>query len=254
MRVMAPETTINSGYNGETLVRGRENPSRPVPRPPYFRRKGLRKRLLAIFCVLALAAVLVNLNFVLHWDDEQTKGYIIDSVKGLAGKEANPGTSESVASETLSRFRTHLLVMLAITVVCFGTIILLFVKRIFGPLDSIARAGQEISNGNLSVSAPSNSLDEIGELGEVVNQIAANYQEVLLFTGTTAGNSHSAIEKMARLLNEHEAPDCVDQLQEQVEIVKQDLETLEAMVKDFTFFETYYDGRKVVRHGPEEDG
>ena len=63
------------------------------------------------------------------------------------------------------------------------------------PLDEIARSGMEISNGDLSVSAPSNTVDEIGELGQVVNQIAANYQEVLLFTGTTAGNSHEAVEK-----------------------------------------------------------
>lgn len=246
MNGMARGTTINAGCDGESLVRKSENSTSPLPRRPIFAKKSLRKRLLVVFCALALAAILVNLNFVLHWNVEQTRAHITICLKEITG-EANPGTG------VLGRFRNHLLVVLAITAACFATIIYLFVRRLLGPLDAIAKTGMEISNGNLSVSAPSNTLDEIGELGQVVNQIAANYQEVLLFTGTTVGNSHSAVERIEKLLNGQQPSVPVDELQEQVDIIKRDLETLEEMVKDFRFFETYFDGRKVVRHGPEEE-
>lgn len=200
-----------------------------------------------MFCALALAAILVNLNFVLHWDAKQTRNYIINCFKQVGGAESNPG------SGVPTTFRNHLLLVLAITALCFAAIIYLFVRRLLAPLDEIAKTGMEISNGNLDVSAPTNTLDEIGELGQVVNQIAANYQEVLLFTGTTAGNSHLAVERMEKLLNRKQPSESVEELQEQVDIVKRDLETLEEMVKEFRFFETYFDGRKVVRHGPEKE-
>jgi methyl-accepting chemotaxis protein len=242
---MAQDTTINSGCDQGSLVCESKGETSHLPLRPNLKKKSLRKRLLAAFCALALVAVVVNLNFVLHWDAKQTRAYIINCFKQVAGAEANPG------SAVPTTFRNHLLLVLAITAVCFATIIYLFYKRLLAPLDAIAESGIEISNGNLDVSAPSNSLDEIGELGQVVNQIAANYQEVLLFTGTTAGNSHSAVEKIEGLLNRQQPSENVNELQEQVDIVKRDLETLEEMVKEFRFFETYFDGRKVVRHGPE---
>ncbi len=248
MTGMGRETTINSRCDEGSLVSESENSSSRPPRHPIFKKKSLRKRLLVVFCGLALAAILVNLNFVLHWDAKQTQGYILNGVKQISSENENPGTGVPAT------FRNHLLLVLAITALCFAAIIYLYVKRLLGPLDDIAQTGIEISNGNLDVSAPSNTLDEIGELGQVVNQIAANYQEVLLFTGTTAGNSHSAVERMEKLLNRQQPTADVDELREQVDIVKRDLETLEEMVTEFRFFETYFDGRKVVRHGPEEEG
>ena len=62
----------------------------------FSRRGRLRKRLLAIFCALALAAILVNLNFVMHWDVKQTRTYIIDCFKQIKGEVVSPNPASGV--------------------------------------------------------------------------------------------------------------------------------------------------------------
>ncbi|MBM3301647.1 MAG: HAMP domain-containing protein, partial [Deltaproteobacteria bacterium] len=136
-------------------------------------------------------------------------------------------------------------IIATITLVCIVSILYLLAKKIIVPLDLVTLATKDISRGDLSITVPTNPHSCLEELGQALNDLTANFQEVLLFTGTTAANSRSSVEKIEKALESRgEKPD--DELLEQIRGVTQDLETLGSMVEAFTFYQARFDGQTVI--------
>jgi len=201
-----------------------------------------RNKVLLVFCLLALAAVVVDMKFVFDVSGEMTKA---DKV-GVSNPASDPLMTVPVQVELLDYIRTRMSLMMGVTILCLVSMIYLYVHKIHRPLKQLMRATKEMSNGNLSDPIRPNGRNEIGELAEVINDLAANYQEVLLLTGTAVGKSSSAVERIEKVLDRGDKSAGQDELQEQVGVIKRDLEMLGSVVKDFEFYQTHFDGRKVV--------
>lgn len=201
----------------------------------------VRDKLLLMFCCLALIAIIANVKFVVDVSNELSEISSVSSTQANAGN-GSPGKDRLL----LDGFRSKMFVLLGIMVVSFGSIILLYAVRVVEPLHSLSLTVKEISKGNLSLTAPADGRGDIGQLGAVINDLAANFQEVLLLTGTTAGNSRCSIEAIEKTLDLDENSPVGHQLQEQVEAIKKDLELLDSVVQEFEFYHARFDGRKVV--------
>ncbi|MBI2333212.1 MAG: GAF domain-containing protein, partial [Chloroflexi bacterium] len=59
----------------------------------------------------------------------------------------------------------------------FGLIIFYFTRSITSPLQKLTQVAEEISNGNLQVTAPVESLDEVGALAETINRMTEQLQD-----------------------------------------------------------------------------
>lgn len=201
----------------------------------------LRNRFVMIFCALGLIAVGVNIKLIVDVAGVIESNEISTTISPIQGVQ-----HENVRIADLNRgVRTRLAVLLGIMVVCTGSMIYLFVCRVIFPLQAIARAAEEMAQGNLSVTAPCDPEGRLGELGRAINNLAVNFQEVLLLTGTVVGDSTANLEGIQQAL---ESDTCTvdDHVREQVMALKTDLEMLGDMVRDFQFYQTRFDGQKVV--------
>lgn len=63
--------------------------------------------------------------------------------------------------------------------IIFGVVIYYFTRTITNPLQQLTRVAEEISRGNLQVSASIDSLDEVGTLAETFNRMTAQLQDTL---------------------------------------------------------------------------
>jgi nitrate/nitrite-specific signal transduction histidine kinase len=122
----------------------------------------------------------------------------------------------------------------------------LYYRRVAVPLEGLTRAAKRMSRGELSATVQVHPKHDFREIAQVINDMAANFQEVLLLMGTTVGNSQSAIERIERLIQHGNATGCTENLQEQLQAIKQDLELLNSVMREFEFYHTRFDGRKVV--------
>ncbi len=59
----------------------------------------------------------------------------------------------------------------------FGVIIFYFTRTITNPLEKLTKVAEEISNGNLQVTAPIESYDEVGTLAETINRMTSQLQD-----------------------------------------------------------------------------
>jgi methyl-accepting chemotaxis protein len=209
-----------------------------------------RNKVLLVFCLLALAAVFVDMKFVFDVSGEMTKaGNIL-----VGNPVSEPLITVPVYAEVRDYVKHRMSLLLGVMILCFGSMIYVYVHKIHRPLKQLTSAAKQMSNGNLSVPISANGRDEVGELAGVITDLAANYQEVLLLTGTAVGKSSAAVERIEKVLDRTGQSAGQEELQEQVEVIKRDLEMLGSVVKDFEFYQTHFDGRKVVHTAREPQG
>jgi methyl-accepting chemotaxis protein len=80
-----------------------------------------------------------------------------------------------------------------------------YVNRILlQPLERTTAAARRIAQGNLDILVPINVRDEIGDLGEQINDIAMNTQEILLCMWNSSSRLGEALNSAADALNSGE--------------------------------------------------
>jgi HAMP domain-containing protein len=195
----------------------------------------LRNKLVLAFFFFALIVIVADIKLV------------SDVGREMSARSAVSDNRISVRdARVLGDVKDKALVLLGITIMSFGAIISLYIMRVAVPLNTLSETAREISRGNLSVTAPTNRKDDVGELGGIVNDLAANFQEVLLLTGTIAGNFRYSLEKIESVLEPGKNSPGGCHVQEQLKAIKEDLELLSSIVEAFEFYHTHFDGRKVV--------
>lgn len=246
MTAIDPQSGSSTVVNASDHRMALEKKQVPLVQTPWWTWK-----LIAIFSLLALVAIASNAIILADVTSEIARKNNIVAPQAKGDRPGEPSHDASV----LHAYRNQMIVVLGVTIACFGAIIYLFVRKVAAPLNAVAYAAKEISRGNLTVTVPSPRRQEVGELGQIVNEVAANFQEILLLTGTTVGNANSALDRMEELMRSHSGLDCEGPLQEHIRAIKQDLETLSTVVKNFDFYETRFDGYKVTpRLGNKSDG
>ncbi|MGB6067979.1 MAG: HAMP domain-containing protein [Desulfomonilaceae bacterium] len=209
-----------------------------------------RHKVLLIFCLLAAVVVIMQIKLVLDVGDE------ITAVRNVRQSNAAvaPKVTTLTQADLLTSFRSRMSLLLGIMIVCFGSMIYLYVQNILRPINRLTRVTKELSNGNLSVIIRSTDHGEVGQLAEVINDLAANYQEILLLTGTAVGKSSYAVERIEKALDPGNNWTGAEELREHIEVIKRDLEMLGSVVKEFEFYQTRFDGRKVVPTAKDRGG
>lgn len=204
--------------------------------------------LMAVCGLLALAAIAFSIKLIVDVNRDIARNAGIHQIGSPEEKRVAYEEYQTVLYEC----RNRMLVLLVVTIVCVGAITYLFLKKILIPLRKMARAADKISQGNFNVTVPSNPGGEIGQLGEIINDLSVNFQEVLLLTGTAVGNSFSAIEKIETLLKSDTSAS-TEQVRLQVQLLRKDMEMLSSVVKDFEFYQAQFDGRQAISGGPGAD-
>ena len=227
---MAPHIPTKTPIPQETPG---SRPDGHLARSPKF---GPGNRLVLIFCVLALIAVAANVTLIV---DLSTK--VASAPAAVEAQPAGPLPEKPGSFAFHESVRHRLTLVLGVTAICFAVMIYLFVSRVVTPLRAVTKASRDMAEGNLSITAPSGHNGELGELGHNINDLAVNFQEVLLLTGTVVGNSSSVVERIEKALEREGLADGND-LNEQITALRKDLEMLRSVVADFRFYHTHFAG------------
>jgi len=238
---MAPQFSVNGTVNGE------EEAGSPLPEDSFKLIPSMAKnRLLLIFSLLAVMALAFNIKLIVDVGSFMTTKDKAYEARSTGEQSAGSGD----LTNSVTDLRNGLIVLFGILVICFASILYLFVRRVVIPLRRVIRATGEIAKGNLSMTVPACHGNEIAELSSLLNDLAVNFQEVMLLTGATVGNSSVAVEEIEKALNKQPVEPSTD-LKRQVVSLKRDMSMLHGVVKSFTFYKADFNGRNVVPRGPK---
>ena len=119
-------------------------------------------------------------------------------------------------------------------------------RQIHRPMLAIRRALFRLAQGRLNETVTLNSVDEFGQMGAKINELAANLQELLLCIWKQTGQCLTTLEKLQDDSEQHHNCALPEQNIEQLQQVIASIENLREMAKAYVFYDVRLDGEQTL--------
>lgn len=115
------------------------------------------------------------------------------------------GVQATVETTELNGLRRPLLLLTPISVLCIMLLggLLFFIRCIVVPLDTIGMTMRRILDGQLDQPARITVGNEIGLIGELINDLAINKQELILYFWNHTQENCKLIEQLEKKIHDH---------------------------------------------------
>jgi methyl-accepting chemotaxis protein len=131
----------------------------------------------------------------------------------------------------------HIALSAVLLIAATGGVFFFLYHRIARPIEKAAATAERMAEGHLGETIPNHPLNEIGRIGESINSIAVNFQEMLILVWNQTDNVIARIRRTTGQLRpdtkHHFSPDMLADLIS----ARQDLEAMRTMVRSFDLYD-----------------
>ena len=154
------------------------------------KRSSLERKMLSYFGLIAAASLLITIEFLWAISVATPQPELIGQSASLC--------LESLRAITLGleSLQKKALLMFVVQVVVTLIVLIMFMRRITGPLQRMVEETGAISEGDLSRIIRIERKDEIGLLGETINGLTSNIQEIVALGLSTESDVHALIDEL----------------------------------------------------------
>lgn len=199
------------------------------------RKGGLRKRMIFYFLLIAFANILVAGEVA--WEiksDAYRREVSREVVKIQQGKEP-----VEHAYDLLDHLVNKFVIMVLILIVVTAVVLFLFVVRIASPIQYMIDQAERMAGGDLTTSIEIKSEDEISVLGQLINDLSVNLQEIVAQLNRITGDMEWALDDHRRLLEERS--DYSNSMAATMVRLRQALEDYRTLQKIYTLYTIHHD-------------
>jgi methyl-accepting chemotaxis protein len=188
------------------------------------KRSTLERQMLSYFGLIAAASLLITVEFI----------WAIQAVMSQATALTQPADAFAEKAPTvlksLGLLRNQALMMCAVQAVVTLIVLLMLIRRITGPLQQMVEHSRMISEGDLSKTIEIRRQDEIGLMGETINGLTSNIQEIVALSMSMEASLSAGVESLRRCGNQDDA------CKRQVEEMADSLAGFRDILHDFKLF------------------
>lgn len=192
---------------------------------------GLERKLLAYFLLIALAALMIGIEFVFEMDRPDLKIALWENMSQVDRITDGQSIDHAVFAP-LAKLRTKIVVMFGVLTVVVAIVLMMFIRYITMPLQKMVDAAEKINEGDLSQVIEVTSEDEISQLGIAINELTSNLQEIAAFTHQASEQMLTDVSELKEAVAAGETPDA-----SQLEALEVNLQSLIEVAGSFELFE-----------------
>lgn len=201
----------------------------------------LKKKLLIYFLLIVVVSISMSLELVWEIGEAKLTDKLQDNFITEARAQNINGAVEALNYEQvfapLYHLQKRMLIILAITLFCVGVALWFFIKEVAEPLDEMVHVAREISRGNLSQTMPVHTKDEIGQLGSIINDITADFQEVLLMVGKINNSAVKSVDTVYNRVEVLQEKEITDDIRQELNVLYANIGELKSLVESFKFYQ-----------------
>ncbi|MDH5718104.1 MAG: HAMP domain-containing protein [Spirochaetia bacterium] len=232
----------------------------------------LKKKLLLYFVLTAVVSISVSAEIILEIGSPAFKKSFFSSIEKELIKEIGTENAKDILEnkikkstifEAVTDLQIRMILMLIVVSISISGAFLMFIKDIVSPMEGMVEATKKIADGDLSASVPVKTEDEIGQIGNLINEMSVNLQDLILqIRGELIQlrNKISAInDKINKTLGAEELKKAVKSKKIKTKNVSDLIQSgeemhdlLQSMQTDLTALQAFVDLYKVFQI-PEED-
>lgn len=199
---------------------------------PKFRYT-LQRTMIIYFLLIGFAALLLGVEFVSETYSSELRGAWLTNIEKIVGQTID---SPDIF-QPLDQLRYKAVLMICIIMSVVVIILMMFIKNITGPLQHMIEKSNEISQGDLSQTIHIDANNELADLGDVINEMSSNLQEIIHFSLNTCVSGSKLINDTTTLLD-HSSLTAKELLASKNRLAELDTElaTLKNVVSCFKFY------------------
>ncbi len=154
---------------------------------------------------------------------------------------AEAGSVLKDASGIIRYWRNKVILLLGMLVIVSAMVFIMFVKHLIGPLNHMVKAAKKIASGDLRESIEIESNDELGEVGELINDLTANIQEIitntLVYLDDIEKNMYRCKDNLIRIGKENNEGKMINKVETSFKETQKSLRELKSLLGEFNLYE-----------------
>jgi len=131
----------------------------------------------------------------------------------------------------------HIALSAALMIAATGGVFIFLYRRVARPLEKTAEAAGRMADGHLGETLPTHPPNEIGRIGESINGLAVNFQEVLILVWNQTDNAIARIRRATGKVKPDRKHALSSEMLADLTSARQDLETMRMMVRSFDLYD-----------------
>ncbi|MCL2156092.1 MAG: methyl-accepting chemotaxis protein [Leptospirales bacterium] len=148
----------------------------------------LQKKLTLYFLLIAVVGISVSIEMIIEFSTAKFRNDIRQSVISEIQDRLPAGDVPKIdveklsvaIGEPISNFRNRIILVMIVICISIIAAFRLFTKDIVHPMDGIVEATKKIADGDLTVTVPVMSEDEIGQIAKLINDMNVNLQDMIM--------------------------------------------------------------------------
>lgn len=140
--------------------------------------------------------------------------------------------------------RYRMILVMAAAMSLLTAVPFLFIRNIVEPLEHVLTAVRKITEGNLDTTVPIRNSDEIGKIGEQINALSVNIQEILLHVWNHSRDAAVFLERIEHYVRSSEGNP--SDTERDIALIRNSMEEMQNMVKTFEYYDIRMDDDRLV--------
>lgn len=217
-----------------------------------YRISNFRKRLLIYFVLIIFVTLSVGIQLIFEVGSNKLQNQIAKtlSVKNTNGESTTHDMTE--ISAILTRLQQRMILIMTIVFVCIIATMFVFIRNIVEPLDALGKSAKRIAEGHLDETIPIRCNDEIGNISELINDLAVNLQEVLLHVWNHTCQDIVMMDHVAEIIHAQPGEIMPKSIKDEFDFVRRDIEEMQEIVKAFDYYNIHFEGNSLVGNEIQE--
>jgi len=197
------------------------------------KKNNLQRTMIIYFLLIGFASLLVGVEFIADTQSGALKENLLDNFS----KYANHEISADAVFAPIVKLRNKAILMVAIILVVMIIILTMFIKNITEPLQHMIEVSRKISKGDLSQTISIDSQNELAQLGNVINEMSSNLQEITLLSQNLCESGQAFTTQASNLLNKEDIDaGSIALLKEEVALLESEIGMLTEVIDYFNFY------------------
>lgn len=213
-------------------------------KPKKNKSSSLRKKLWVSFTIIAVVTLLVSLILIANLESIFMDRIKIESMNGAV--PLNSETLLDYLGRSVQRFQTTILISTTVIILSIVIAGIYLNRTVLQPIERTTIAAKKIATGRLDKIIPIYAKDEIGDLGEQINDIAMNAQEILLYMWNKSGQLSEFLTNVSSFLNSGRNEIMPETVLEQIANAESTLKEIQSTIESFGLYGVKLDKDKVL--------
>lgn len=236
----------------------------------------LKRKLNLYFLLIAIVAISVSAEIILEMSEGTIPAHILSNATEEYGTVLGENfVAQLKSAESLVDYdkifypiydmRNRMILLLLVVTGCIVVSFFMFSRDIVSPMGNMVNAAKKLAAGDLTVKIPVDSQDEIGQVGELINEMNAKMLDMIKQIQDDIGRYREKVSSLAEfvdgLLPEEKTGDIVEsrrlKLSDFTKMTKgihKCSTSIKSMKKDLDAVEIFVNMYKTYRMGEVSDG